>query len=112
MSGLIRISCQWWLRGHRVHANHAGAVVPPLVCMQDLAATQLRCSRLSDLLHSAEAARQAADAHARKLEAKFEKSGRGVALLKAAHLSTELEAAQAELRRMHTVVADRVSAAC
>lgn len=76
---------------------------------QELAATQLRNSRLSEMLHAAEAARTAAEAHARKLEAKFERSGRGVALLKAARLSCELEAVQAELRGMHAQLAAKVS---
>ena len=63
---------------------------------QDLAACQIRATRLSELLRAAEAAKRSAEEYSRKLEAKFEKSGRGVALLKAAKLQMELRAVQEE----------------
>jgi hypothetical protein len=73
-------------------SNGARPPRPP----QDLAACQIRATKLSELLRAAEAAKRSADEYARKLEAKFEKSGRGVALLKAAKLQMELRAVQEE----------------
>lgn len=73
--------------------------------MQELVTAQLRGSKLSEALRTTEAARRTAEEYARKLEVKFEKSGRGVALLKAARLNAELEAIQQEVQQTkHTVV--------
>jgi hypothetical protein len=74
---------------------------------KELAAVRLRAERLSEARSAADAARQAAEAHAKKLEAKFEVSGRGVALLKAARLGAELEASQADAEALRVALRDK-----
>jgi hypothetical protein len=75
---------------------------------QDLASCQIRATKLSELLRKAESARRSAEEYARKLEAKFETSGRGVALLKAAKLHIELKAMQVEAQAMQEAYSDKV----
>lgn len=63
------------------------------------------------MLRTAEEGRVAAEEYAKKLEVKFETSARGVALLKAAKLQSELEAMMQEHASLRSVIAKKVGEA-
>ncbi|GMH36019.1 hypothetical protein BSKO_03887 [Bryopsis sp. KO-2023] len=69
---------------------------------KDYGAARLRTDRLTEQLAAEVEARKAAESHARRLEITFERSGKGVALMKAAKSGSELEIALKKIETLQT----------
>jgi hypothetical protein len=59
-----------------------------------------RCKKLAELLEASEGAKATLESYARKLEAKLHTTDVGQALLKAARLGQDLDAAKQQLTRL------------